>query len=56
MSKWYLNDLDILKYEEDEVASKNLVEDYEDEIWDLKRRRNSLKIEEIKYGRGDKEV
>ena len=44
MSKWYLNDLDTLEYEEDEVASKNLVKNSEDEIRDLKRRINHLKI------------
>ena len=54
MSKWYLNDLDILKYEEDEVASKNLAENGEDEIRDLNRRINCLKIEERKSRRGDK--
>ena len=32
MSKWYLNDLDILEYEEDEIASKNIVENGENEI------------------------
>ena len=37
MSKRYLNDryLDILEYEEDEVASNNFVKNGEDEIEDL---------------------
>ena len=44
MSKWYLNDLNILKYGEDEVTFKNLNDEYE--IWDLNRRINRLKIGE----------
>ena len=44
MSKWNLNDFDILKYEKDEVALKNIVENCEDEIGELNRRINYLKI------------
>ena len=44
MSKWYLNDLDILKYEKYEVALKNFVENGEDEIEDLNIRINPIKI------------
>ena len=51
MSKWYLNDLDILEYEEDEIASKNLVENAKYEIRYLSRRIDCLNIEEIKFGR-----
>ena len=32
MLKWYLNDLDIFEYKENEVALKNLAENDEDEI------------------------
>ena len=51
MLEWYLNDFDILKYDEDDVASKNLVENDEDEIWDFIKRINRLKIEERNSGR-----
>ena len=44
MSKLYINDFDILEYEEDEVALKNFVENSEDEIKNLTRRINCLKI------------
>ena len=55
MQKWYLDYLDILElYEEDEVTWKNFVENDEDEIGDLNRKINRLKIEEIKSRRGDK--
>ena len=40
MSKWYLNDRNILQYEKDELASKNFVENGEDEIGDLNKRIN----------------
>ena len=57
MSKWYLNDdLGILEYEEDEVASKNLTENGEDKIRDLNRIINFLKIEERKSWRRDEEI
>ena len=44
--KWYLHNLDILEYEEDEeeywnnpkIDSKHLVENDEDEMWNLNRR------------------
>ena len=36
--------------------SKNFVENGEDEIRDLNRRMDRLKIEERKSGRGDKEI
>ena len=59
--KWYRNDLDIFEYEKDEkeywnnheIDSKNLVENDEEEIEDLNRRINHLKIKEKKSGRGD---
>ena len=44
MLKWYLDYLDVLKYEKDEVASRNLIENGENEIGDLNRRINRLKI------------
>ena len=56
MSKWYLNDFDILEYEENEVTLKSLVENGEDGIGDLNKRTNCLKIEERKSGSGDKEI
>ena len=56
MSKWYLANLDILKYEEDEVDSKTFAKNGEYEMGDLNRRMNSLKIEERKSRRGDKEI
>ena len=37
MLKLYLNYLDILEYEEDELASQNLAKNSEDEIGDLNR-------------------
>ena len=40
MSQWYLNDFDILEYEKNEVASKNLLENGED----LNRIINCLKV------------
>ena len=40
----YLNDLDILEYEEHEVGSKKLVENDEYEIRDINKRINHLKI------------
>ena len=43
MSKRYLNNLDILEYEKDEIASKNLAENGEDKIGDLNRIMNRLK-------------
>ena len=43
MSKWYLNYLDILEFEEDEVVSKNLVEISEDEIENLNGKNESVK-------------
>ena len=46
MSKWYLSDLDILKYEKGKVTSNNLTKNGEDEIGDLNRRINHLKKEE----------
>ena len=56
-----LNDLDILEYEGDEeeywnnheIISNHLVENDEDEIRDLNRKINHLKIEERKSRRGD---
>ena len=50
--KWYLNNLDILEYKEDEeeyrnnceIALKNLAKNDEEEMGDLKRRINRLKI------------
>lgn len=51
MSKWYLNELDILEYEENEVVSNNLIENDEDGIKNLKKI-NRLK----KYGREAKEI
>ena len=39
-----LSDLDILKYEKQEVVSKNFVKNAEDEIGDQNRRINRLKI------------
>ena len=58
--KWYWNELDILEYEKDkeeywnnrEIALKNLAENDKEEIGDLNRRINCLKIEERKL-RGD---
>lgn len=47
-SKWYLYDIDILEYEENEVALKNITENNENWIKDLNRRMNRLKINEIK--------
>ena len=51
MSKWYVNDFDILKYE-DEVDSKNIDENDEDERGNLNRRINRLKIEGKKIWKG----
>ena len=56
MLKWYLNDLDILEYEEDEVASQNLARNGENEIGDLNKRINCLKIEERKSRREDEKI
>ena len=42
MSKWYLNDFDILEYKEDELALKNLIENGKNEIY-LNRIINCLK-------------
>ena len=56
MSKWYLDDLDILEYEKDELASKNLAESSENEIGDSNRRMNCLKIEERKSERKDEKI
>ena len=44
------------KYEEDEVASKYLDENGEDEIGDLNKRINHLKIEERQCGRENEEI
>ena len=57
--KWYSNDLDILEYKDDEeeywnnreITSKNLDENDEDEIGDLNKRINCLKIERNKFER-----
>ena len=46
----------ILEYEKDEVASKNLAENGENEIRDLNRRTSHLKIEERKFEREDEEI
>ena len=62
--KRYLNDFDILKYkgiEEEywnnrEIASKNIDKNDENEIGDLNKRINRLKIEEITFGREDEEI
>ena len=51
MSNWYLNNLGILEYERDEVASNNLAEKGEDEIGNLNGKINHLKTEERKFGR-----
>ena len=56
MLKGYLDNLDILRYEEDKVALKNIAENDEDKIRDLNRRISRWQIEEIKYGRGDEEI
>ena len=54
--KMILNDLDILEYEEDEVVSQNLAKNGKDEIGDLNRRINLLKINERKSRRVDEEI
>ena len=56
MSKWYLDDLDILEYEKNEVASKNVAENSKDEIGNLNRKMNHLKIEDRKSRRVDEEI
>ena len=43
MPQWYLNNLDILQYEENEVVSKNLVKNGKNEIGNLNRRINGFK-------------
>ena len=48
--------MDILEYEKDEIASKNLTENGENEIGNLNRKINCLKIYERKFGRGDEEI
>ena len=53
MSEWYLDNLDILEYEKNKVASNNLVENGKYEIWDVNKRINRLKIEERKSERGN---
>ena len=42
MSKWYLYDIDIFKYEEDEAGLKSLTENNESEIENLNKRMNHL--------------
>lgn len=44
MSKWSLNDLDILEYKEDKVALKNLFKNGEDKIGDLNREINRIPL------------
>ena len=46
MTKWCLNDLNILEYEKNEVTLKNLSENSEDEIRDLNRIMYCLKTED----------
>ena len=43
MSKWYLNDLDIFEYEQNEIVSKNHTENGEDGIGNFERRKKSRK-------------
>ena len=45
-----------MRIKEDEVTSKNLAENSEDEIGDLNRKINRLKIKERKSKKGDEEI